>query len=188
MGLQDALGFRFRRPNPAQRGMQFLGASKPGAWVLQRTLYRLDRPLHDWSNGRLTLPGILTGLPVVMLTTRGAKSGLERSMPVAAIPLGDDLVVLGTNYGQERTPGWVFNLLAEPRCSVTWRDSRVPARAERVDPQDMEAVWAAAERVYVGFPRYRARVGGSRDIRAFRLVVDDASGPPTTTVRSSPGA
>ncbi|CAB4958588.1 MAG: nitroreductase family deazaflavin-dependent oxidoreductase [Actinobacteria bacterium] len=169
MGLQDALGFTFQPPNIAQRGMQRVGSSTAGAWVFQRTLYRIDRPLHRWSDGRLTVPGVLTGLPVIMLTTTGAKSGLERTMPVAGIPYASDLVVLGTNYAQVPTPGWVFNLLAHPQATVAWKSSTCRVVARRVPPEEMEAVWLASEAVYSGFPKYRDRLAESRSVTAFVL-------------------
>jgi deazaflavin-dependent oxidoreductase (nitroreductase family) len=122
--------------------------------LFQRTLYRIDRPLHRWTGGRVTLPGLATGLPVIMLTTTGAKSGLKRTMPVAGIPLGDDLVILGTNYAQQNTPGWVFNLLQDPRAVIEWKSTRVEVVASVVDVDRMDEVWQAAGRVYVGFPKY----------------------------------
>lgn len=173
MGLQTALGFRWSPPNPVQRSMQRVGATKAGGWTFQRTLYRVDRPLHRWSDGRLTLPGMLTGLPVIMLTTTGAKTGLPRTMPVAGIPLDDDLVILGTNFAQGRTPGWVANLEAQPRATVTWRATQVTVDAHRVPSDDMEQVWRASARVYSGFPKYRERIADSREVRAFVLTPAD---------------
>ena len=67
----------------------------------------IDRPLHRWTGGRLTAPGLLAGLPVIMVTTTGARSGLARTMPLAGIPVADDLAVVGSNFAQARTPAWV---------------------------------------------------------------------------------
>ncbi len=169
MGLQTELGFRWTPPNPVQRSLQRVAATKAGGWTFQRTLYRVDRPLHRWSDGRLTVPGLLTGLPVIMLTTTGAKTGEARTMPVAGIPLDDDLVILGTNYAQARTPGWVFNLEKDPRASVEWRSTAVAVDAHRVPTSEMDRVWQASAVVYAGFPHYRERIADSRDVRAFVL-------------------
>lgn len=169
MGLQQELGFRFTPPNPIQHALQRTASTRPGSWLFQRTLYRVDRPLHRWTRGKVTLPGLVTGLPVIMLTTTGAKSGLPRTMPVAGIPFGDDLVILGTNYAQQHTPGWVFNLLKDPQATVAWRSTSVQVVASRVASDRMDEVWQAAGRVYVGFPKYRERTSGSREVHAFRL-------------------
>lgn len=170
MGLQQELGYRFRPPNAVQHALQRTASTRAGSWLFQRTLYRVDRPLHRWTNGKVTLPGLATGLPVVMLTTTGAKSGLPRTMPVAGIPFGDDLVILGTNYAQERTPGWVFNLLKDPRAVVAWKSTSVSALASPIASDRMDEVWQAASRVYVGFPKYRERTTGSRQVHAFLLL------------------
>jgi len=168
--MQTILGYRFRPANPAQLAMQRIGSTKPGSWLFQRTLYRIDRPLYQWSNGKVTLPGPLTGLPVVMLTTTGAKSGLPRTMPVAGIPFGDDLLILGTNYAQGNTPGWVFNLEKDPRATVAWRGRSAAAIATRLPDERMDEAWQAAGRVYVGFPKYRERIDDTREVRAFVLA------------------
>lgn len=149
--------------------MQRMGSTSVGSWVFQRTLYRIDRPLHRWTDGRVTVPGLVTGMPVVMLTTTGAKSGVSRTMPVAGIPFDDDLVVLGTNYAQGRTPGWVINLEKEPRATVAWKSRSVPVIAVVVPGERMDEVWQAASRVYVGFPKYRQRIADTRPVRAFVL-------------------
>lgn len=175
MGLQAELGFRWTPPNPLQHGMQAVASTSAGSWVFQRTLYRVDRPVHRWTKGRYTVPGVLSGLPVIMLTTTGAKSGVARTMPVAGIPFGEDLVVLGTNFAQEHTPGWVFNLEKDPYASVTWRSTTVPVVASRVPAEEMVEVWAAAARVYVGFPKYRQRLAHARDVRAFVLAPRSSS-------------
>ncbi|MGI9624154.1 MAG: nitroreductase family deazaflavin-dependent oxidoreductase, partial [Acidimicrobiales bacterium] len=61
------------------------------------------------TGGKTTVPGLLAGLRVVMLTTTGAKSGEPRTMPLVGIPSDGDLAVIGSNFGQGPTPGWVYN-------------------------------------------------------------------------------
>lgn len=169
MGLQAELGFRQPKPNALQRSLQRVGASRPGAWLFQKSLFHLDRPLYRWSKGRLSVPTITIGLPVVLLTTTGAKTRLPRTMPVSPVPFEDDLVILGTNFGQPHTPGWVFNLRSDPHATVTWRDRTVAVRAVSVPADDMPEIWDRAASAYAGFPRYRERTEGHRDVQAFVL-------------------
>lgn len=168
MGLQQALGYRYRPANAVQRGLQRLGMTKVGSWCFQRTLWRIDRPLHRWSKGRFSAAGVLAGLPVIMLTTTGAKSGQLRTMPLAGVPLGDHLAVLGTNYAQTHTPGWVFNLESHPRATVAWRNTSVPVTARLATANEIETVWATAATVYPGFRLYRERIT-ERPVRIFVL-------------------
>ncbi len=82
----------------------------------------VDQTCVPDEQGSAVGPGLLAGLPVIMLTTTGAKSGLPRPMPLVGIPMGDDVAVIGSNYGQERTPGWVHNLLANPAATVDYHE------------------------------------------------------------------
>lgn len=168
MGLQQQLGFRANTPNAVQRGMQYVGATRPGSWFFQKTLYRLDRPLYRWTDGKATVPGVLTGMPVIMLTTTGAKTGQPRTMPVMGTPIGENLAILGTNYGQPKPPAWVFNLAADPHATVTWRDRSVAVVARLASEEEAERVWQAAASFYIGFPEYRKRITG-RPVRIYIL-------------------
>jgi deazaflavin-dependent oxidoreductase (nitroreductase family) len=62
------------------------------------------------SRGRSTFTSWVTGLPIVMLTTTGARSGRQRTLPVLGVPDDGTLVVIASNYGQERNPAWYYNL------------------------------------------------------------------------------
>ncbi len=167
--LQAALGFSTAAPNVFQRAMQRAASTKVAAWTFQRTLYAIDRPVHRWSKGRVSVASLTSGLPVIMLTTTGAKSGQPRTMPLAATAWQGDLAIFGTNYAQEHTPGWVYNLEADPHAHVTWRDRTVDVVAEPIDDEaDREELWRLAGETYVGFPKYRERIT-DREVRIFRL-------------------
>jgi deazaflavin-dependent oxidoreductase (nitroreductase family) len=167
-GLQEQLGYRIGSPNLLQRIMQRVGSTRVGGWFFQRTLYRLDRPLYRWSNGRITVPGVLAGLPVVIMTTTGARSGEPRSMPVAGIPFGSDVAVIGSNYGQPRTPAWVINLEVHPRATVRWRNRSAQVLARPASDEEAEQIWALGTDIYAGFQTYRQRITGRR-VRIFVL-------------------
>lgn len=110
------------------------------------------------SHGRRSLPGILLGLPVVVLTTVGARSGAARSGPVVVLRSGEKLAALGTNFGQERRPAWSANLAAHPEAVITWRGRQWRVRARLATDAEAAAIWETAERAYRGFAAYRRRV------------------------------
>jgi deazaflavin-dependent oxidoreductase (nitroreductase family) len=168
MGLQQQLSYSARPATPVQRGLARVGATRPGSWVFSRVLPPVDRVLHRRTDGRLTVPGVLAGLPVVMLTTTGARTGLPRSSPLAAVPAGDDLAVIGTNFAQRATPGWVANLEADPRAELRWRGRAVPVVARRAEGEEAERIWAEGRRIYPGFATYPGRIVG-REVRVFVL-------------------
>jgi len=163
MGVLDELDYVLKPANAAQRVTQRIAASGPGAWVFQRTLYPVDKVLYKRTDGRLTVPGLMAGLPVIMLTTTGAKSGEPRSMP-----LGDDLAVIGSNYGQQRTPGWVYNLETDPAATVSYRDRSVEVTARAATDAEADEAFEIAASFYPGYGKYRARAS-HRTIRVFVL-------------------
>ena len=64
----------YDQANPFQRTVRRLVASGPGAWVFARLLDHLDRPVYRLTRGKHTFASLASGLPVVMLTTTGARS------------------------------------------------------------------------------------------------------------------
>jgi deazaflavin-dependent oxidoreductase (nitroreductase family) len=168
MALQNELGYIVKTPNGAQRVVQGLASTKPVAWVFQKTLYPMDRILYRRSGGRITVPGLMAGLPVIMLTTTGARSGQPRTMPLIGIPMGDALVILGTNYGQKPTPGWVYNLRADPAATVEYRGTSVDVVARLATDSETDHAFALAVKVYPAYGEYRDRIEG-REVSAFIL-------------------
>ena len=148
--------------------MQSLASTTPGAWTFAHLLPPLDRVTHRLTKGRGTLPAVLAGLPTLMVTTTGRRSGDPRTTPLIAVPIGGDLALLGTNFGQPATPAWVLNLEADPHATVTYRGRRCDVVARPATDDERTLVWAASSGVYGGYEKYRSRVT-HRDIRIFVL-------------------
>lgn len=168
MTLLQELDFELKPPNIAQRGMQRVASTPPGAWMFSVLLHPIDRLLFDKTNGRVTVPGIVAGLPVIMLTSTGAKSGEQRTSPLLGVPVGESLAVIGSNFGQESTPGWVYNLEANPTATVGYRDRSVAVTARLADDEEADATFELAGAVYGGYAKYRERAD-HRVIRVFVL-------------------
>ena len=69
MTLLDELDFELKPPNVFQRGMQRMASTRPGAWAFSVSLQPVDRFLFKRTNGRVTVPGLMAGLPVMMSDT-----------------------------------------------------------------------------------------------------------------------
>ncbi len=169
MGVLDELDLRVKPANAAQRLAQRLASSRPVAWLSQRMLYPVDKALFEMSAGRVTFAGLVAGLPVVMLTTTGNNSGRPITMPLLGIPIDRDLAVIGTNYGQQPTPGWVYNLEADPTATVRYRDRSARVIARRANAEETERTFELAKTIYLGYRSYRQRVS-QREIRVFILT------------------
>lgn len=172
MGLADDLGYQHRTPTVFQRLMQAFASSRPGSWLFSKLLRHLDAVVLRLSRGRHTVPGLLAGLPVLDLTTTGRKSHRPRTSNLVAIPIDDNLALLGTNFGQPRTPAWVFNLDAEPHASVHFRNVRVSVIARAATQDEHARVMARSAEIYGGYEKYQQRIRG-RDVRIFVLESAD---------------
>ena len=129
MGLISELDYEVKDASAIQRVTHKVAASGPGAWVFQRTMYPIDKGLCRLTKRRLTVPGLMAGLPVIMMTTTGAKTGKDRTMPLLGIPMDDDLAVIESNSGQRSTPGWVYNLRAELEATAEFGSESVAVTA-----------------------------------------------------------
>src|SRR5829696_4315935 len=99
--------------------MRWQAATAPMSRLWARTLHHLDRLVFRLTKERHTFSTLASGLPVVMLTTTGAKSGKQRTSPVLGIPDGERIALVASNWGQHRHPGWYHNLRANPRASIS---------------------------------------------------------------------
>ena len=158
VGLIDQLGYRIPEANRLQRLVWKVSSSRPGAWLFAKTLHHIDRLVLRLSRERVTVPGVLAGLPVITLASTGARSGQRREVPLVGVPSGDQIAVIGTRFGQPRTPGWYFNLRAEPRAEVGYRGRTVPVVAREAEGDEREAVWARGCQIYAGYQAYAQRI------------------------------
>lgn len=149
-------------------------ASPPGAWIFARVLQRLDEPVLRLTGGRATLASLLAGLPVVVLTTTGARSGQPRSVPLVGLPVGQNAyAVIASNFGQHHHPAWSHNLRARPEAELTISGRSRSVRATIAEGERREAIWRQALRVYPGYADY-ARRASHREIVVW--VLDPVTG------------
>jgi deazaflavin-dependent oxidoreductase (nitroreductase family) len=84
------------------------------------------------------LSGQLANSSLILLTTTGARSGLERTMPLGYVRDGERLVVIAANAGAAAHPDWYYNLLANPQVMVELGSERFPARASVAEGAERE--------------------------------------------------
>jgi deazaflavin-dependent oxidoreductase (nitroreductase family) len=147
----------FAEANPLQRAVRRIAASGPGSWLAVRLLHRIDAPVFRWTRGKHTVSSFITGLPVVFLTTTGARSGKLRTSPVLGFPTDDSLVVIASNYGQSRHPAWYHNLRADPEGQLSVRGQTRRFRAVQAEGDQRERIWQEGLSVYPGWATYQRR-------------------------------
>jgi deazaflavin-dependent oxidoreductase (nitroreductase family) len=117
------------------------------------------------ARGRLL--GRLAGMEVVLLETRGRRSGRRRVTPLTTIPDGDRLLLVGSAGGSDRSPAWALNLEADGRCVLTRRGQTSTWLAIRVDAAERDRLWALVVARHPGYGRYQSRT--RREIPVFAL-------------------
>jgi deazaflavin-dependent oxidoreductase (nitroreductase family) len=154
-------------PNIGQRVIRRLAWVRPISWGLARILPPIDRWVIRWSRGRISATTLFTGLPLVLLTTTGAKSGRPRHTPLTPTPDGDSLILIASNFGQRHDPAWYYNLRANPEVTVTYRGRSHPYIAQELTGLEWDRAWDKAVVSYPGYQAYRSRAG--RVIPVIRL-------------------
>jgi deazaflavin-dependent oxidoreductase (nitroreductase family) len=92
------------------------------------------------SGGRVRRCFLFTGgMPSLVLTTVGRKSGKSRSTPVGYLRHGDAYAVLASNAGSDRSPAWWLNLQADPNAEILADRTRFAVSAQRADTAEEEA-------------------------------------------------
>ncbi len=157
------------RPNAFQRGLHPILRTQASSWFLARTLHHFDRPVLRLSRGRYSLSNLLAGMPVVTATTIGAKSGQPRNLPLVAIPDGEQVILIASNFGQKHHPAWYYNLRAHPEVQLTCNGQTVAYTAHETTGEERERCWQRAVDLYSGYALYKERAG-QRQIGVFLLT------------------
>ena len=101
----------------------------------------------------------IDGLPVLLLTTRGRRTGEPRTTPLVFHRKGDRVVVCGGSGGTERDPGWDVNLRAHPTVEVRMGGRCRSCRARELEGAEREATWREMAAAVPRIEEYRRRVG-----------------------------
>ena len=147
------------KPNVFRKLVRDLSATAPVSWLLSHTLHRVDKLVFRFTEGKLTFSSIVTGLPVIMLSTKGAKSGEVRTVPVLGLPDGDRMVVFASGYGKDsRLPAWYHNLRAGPNAKATVQGVDRRVLAYEAEGEERERLWRKGLEIYPGFAGYQQRI------------------------------
>ncbi|MBS1884273.1 MAG: nitroreductase family deazaflavin-dependent oxidoreductase [Actinobacteria bacterium] len=117
-----------------------------------RLVGRLNVPLYRLSGGRLG--GKVNDGPVLLLTTTGRKSGEPRTAPILYLAHGNAMILIDTNGGNEKLPGWSYNLKAKPAGEVQIGKRKFAVSARISSGAEREELWRACTDQYSGFDEY----------------------------------
>lgn len=118
-----------------------------------KIFWAIHLKLYLWSSGRIG--GILRGLPVLILTTKGKKTGLPRVKALMYTSHGRDFGVIASNLGEDSHPAWWINLKAECTATVQIGREHFTVRAREAEGDEREMIWQAIAGTDPAYEQYR---------------------------------
>lgn len=132
----------------------------PRDWVREQV------ELYESSGGTKGTTLRDTGLPVIIVTHKGNKTGAIRKTPLMMVKDGDNYVLVGSVGGAPENPVWVYNLRANPDIELRDRTVVRPMRAREVtDAAERARLWKLAVAAFPPYADYQAKT--SRQIPVF---------------------
>ena len=142
-----------------------LASTRLGGWFFTTLWPPVDRVLLRASRGRFSIAGL--GVPVLLLSTTGRRTGKTRRVPLLYLPYIEGaragtpqqpVVVMGSRGGRRAHAGWFHNLQADPHVQVSMAGVTGPYRAEVLRHEERDAQWARLLALNPRFRCYEARV------------------------------
>lgn len=109
----------------------------------------------------------IQGRPVVLLTTRGAKTGKLRKVPLMRVEHDGEYAIVGSTGGAPKHPVWYFNVLADPHVELQDGTETRDYRAREVTGDEKAVWWKRAVEVFPWYDEYQEKT--TRAIPVFVL-------------------
>lgn len=105
--------------------------------------------------------------PLILLTTKGAKTGHTRIYPLMAVPYGNNYLAVASKGGAPKNPQWYHNVMAHPEVSVENGRETFTAKARLLNGQERAQAFEKAVAVYPPYAEYQKKT--AREIPVFVL-------------------
>lgn len=100
---------------------------------------------------------IWNGVPVLLLTTTGRKSGEPRTVPLIYRQVGDRSVIIASKGGSATHPAWYLNILENPEVEIQIKGDVFKARARTAAGPERQELWDEAASAWPGYNVYQTR-------------------------------
>lgn len=131
--------------------------------TVRRRVIEIAWQVHRWfyqrTGGRLG--GRLLGMPVLLLTTVGRRTGKPRTTALTYFSDGHSFAVIASNGGAPRHPDWFLNLRAAPRAAVQVGSRQVRVLVRVAEGQERDRLWARVignQPIYAGYQARTSRL------------------------------
>ena len=115
--------------------------------------------VHRWAyqNTGGRLGSRMNGMPVLLLTTTGRRTGRRRTTPLQYLRDGEKYVVVASNAGEPRHPAWFFNLKADPEASIQVGRTQTGVSAREVTGEERDRIWSRIIEADRSYSEYQER-------------------------------
>ena len=139
------------------KALQAAARTRAGGWLFVNVFPVIDRWLIPRTRGRLK---VALGQPILLLHTRGAKSGQPRTTPLLYTPHDGGFIVVASKAGAAHHPAWYHNLRARPEAvSVELDGDPVAVRPRVIEEPERSELWRRVNDNYNGYDKYARRAG-----------------------------
>jgi deazaflavin-dependent oxidoreductase (nitroreductase family) len=109
--------------------------------TIQGSFLKLHQRLYELSGG--LVGHRMIGVPTLLLRSTGRRSGVQRCNALVYARDGADYVLVASNGGSDRSPGWLFNVRSRPDVQIQVARAKSPASARVLEPadDDYERLW-----------------------------------------------
>ncbi len=126
--------------------------ASPSGWVAEQV------ELYEGSGGTDGLTLMDTGLPVIIVTNKGRKTGATRKTPLMKAVDGNSYILVASMGGAPKNPVWYYNLKADPIVEIRDGTEVHSMRArEVVDPVEKQRLWDIAVKAYPPYQEYQEK-------------------------------
>lgn len=113
---------------------------------------------YEGSGGKEGTTLLDTGLPCIIVTHKGNKTGAIRKIPLMRVKVDDGYVLVGSMGGQPKNPVWVYNLRANPDVEIRDGTEVQKMRVREVsDDAERQRLWDAAVEAFPTYAEYKEK-------------------------------
>jgi proline iminopeptidase len=124
--------------------------------MIDRTLFG-DEHVRRYRETRGEVGHIWNGVPCLLLTTSGRRTGEPRTVPLIYGESDDAYVIVASKGGHPEHPGWYRNLAANPEVELQVGAEVFPARARTAEGEERDRLWRVMTAIWPGYDEYQAK-------------------------------
>jgi deazaflavin-dependent oxidoreductase (nitroreductase family) len=155
-------------PSAFKRALVSIALSKPGTWFYINVASRIDPFLVRLTRGRFDSGFGVVG--IMLMTTVGAKTGVERTVPLLYFSDGGDAIVMASSFGRPKHPAWYHNAKAAGQVTLYRKGQTARFTVEETQGAERDRLYKLADGMYRGYSVYEGRAKAQRQIPVLRLT------------------